>query len=430
MKTNRAIAAVLCAAMVSGVTGCGNLSNTKAKADIEELMENYVEALNDFDADGVLELTNWEDDDSEYVKVADMLNLSYFTETDGQGFAGCTAYIASTIVIDYDSDDIVVKDNSTSIKVEYELVDWETVYQSGDNEDYDDVLDALKSMKKTAKVSGKISFELEKNEWKISKITNLNKVMGFIYILPELTYFEPQPTDTEPTSEPTNETTTSGTDFPDSYGRAIDEFIRVLEENEEKLENYYMDYDREPCGIYDIDGDGIPELYFITEEENDLMYESTLYIYSYNEYAGEAVPVITVPMFDYMAQSYSRSALFVTDDELVVCRASGEEALYHFTADVYDLAFNEMWHFRRDIHYEYDPETDEEIYTYEFFEGDDPVEEVFYDSMIDYYVENAKIILSINYTPMSNENEYGLISAPEAKMLTYSGMKDYLSSLK
>ena len=107
MNIKKAIAAALCAAMTAGVTGVtGCKSNEKNTEQIEDLVESYTEALNNLDSEGLLELTNWEDDDKDYEDVEELFDISFFESNYGYGFVNCVEVIASSIVIDYKSEDI------------------------------------------------------------------------------------------------------------------------------------------------------------------------------------------------------------------------------------------------------------------------------------------------------------------------------------
>ena len=57
MKLKKTTAVILTASMVLGFAGCN--SQAKGQSKIEELMEEYVDGLNDFDGDAVLDLTTW-----------------------------------------------------------------------------------------------------------------------------------------------------------------------------------------------------------------------------------------------------------------------------------------------------------------------------------------------------------------------------------
>ena len=61
----KAAAAILAVAMAAGFTGC-NLQNKRNIDAVIKVTDQYVEALSNFDAEGVLELTNWEEDDDEW----------------------------------------------------------------------------------------------------------------------------------------------------------------------------------------------------------------------------------------------------------------------------------------------------------------------------------------------------------------------------
>ena len=88
MKFRKIIAALLCAAMTAGaagVTGCRSNATAKDKGQIEDLMESYIEALNDLDSDSLLDLTNWDDDDKDYEAVEELLDLEKYENWYGKG---------------------------------------------------------------------------------------------------------------------------------------------------------------------------------------------------------------------------------------------------------------------------------------------------------------------------------------------------------
>ena len=66
MKCKRVISAVVCLAVVAGCTACTGPSKKDIQA-IEDTIEEYGDALRNTDAEALLETTNWDDDDKEYL---------------------------------------------------------------------------------------------------------------------------------------------------------------------------------------------------------------------------------------------------------------------------------------------------------------------------------------------------------------------------
>ena len=122
MKCKRVISAVVCLAVVAGCTACTGPSKKDIQA-IEDTIEEYGDAIRDTDAEALLETTNWEDDDVDYLKVAELMHF----DTDNEYAVTYYKAVADTITIDYDSEDIEFKDGKATVKVTYELVDWEEV---------------------------------------------------------------------------------------------------------------------------------------------------------------------------------------------------------------------------------------------------------------------------------------------------------------
>lgn len=437
MKFKKLTSVVLAASMLLGFAGCSK-KNEKAVKQIEDLMEDYVDALNDFDCDGVLDLTNWEDDDKDYEAAEEVLDINKVAKYDGEGFASCARYIASTIKIDYDSDDIDIDGDKASVKVKYELVDWKSVYFGESCIDYADVLSSLRGTRSTISEKGKLSFELEKGEWKISKISNLNQVFDFINVLPEISpeplVTDAPPIDTEPSADPTGKVP-GGTDFADSYDKAIDSYLKVLDQYKDQIADYENNYyENHTCGLYDIDGNNIPELYFLACEPGAI-YACDLYIYTYNEYAGEAVPMIIIPNILYLAGGGGEFLMYTTPSTLVITYAHGEESLYTTETHVFDQNFYEI-----DSYYEEQRmvwEDDDYSYTFDYFTGSGyytgngtRLEKAMYESSIRPYVNSAEMVLADFFYMNPDDIMYPLISVPSNNMIYHYEMVNLLNALK
>ena len=93
------------------------------------------------------------------------------------------------------------------------------------------------------------------------------------------------------TTEPTG--TSETTAYSDSFEKTMRAFKTVLEQNRDAIQLTEVIFGINAVGFYDLDGNGLPELYFISDDGNE--YSASLHVYEYNEYAGEAIEVVTSP---------------------------------------------------------------------------------------------------------------------------------------
>ena len=438
MNYKKVIASILCVAFAAGFTGCDNTE--KDREAISKVIDDCADAFRDDDAEAFLELTSWDEDDKDYRQIEEYMNYSI-----DEDYRECYDLIFDTIEIDYDVDDIEVNGDKASVKVKYEIIDLSEVDFKVANLNLT-FKDAVKDTKETSSIKAKIDFELEKGEWKIKKITNLDKLFAFVVMInppeyvptpvPDPTETQPtvpDPTDTQPvTTEPSE--TTPTTAFADSYDKAIKAFIEILEQNRDAILAVESTFVIEPVGLYDLDGNGLPEFFIISDDGNE--YSATLHIYEYNEYAGEAIEIITSPEFITQGQA-SSFMLYLTDKELIVTYTYGESYYLHVSTDMYALGEREggihKWDlcetYAREIVTDYDPETDTETTTRLFYHNSGIcTEEEYMPAMKDF---TARTVISLHqkFVLSSNDPEYGLLSKPSNRRYNYTTMHDYLESL-
>ena len=438
MNYKKVIASILCVACAAGFVGCDNTE--KDREAISKVIDDCADAFRDDDAEAFLELTCWDEDDKDYRQIEEYMNYSI-----DEDYRECYDLIFDTIEIDYDVDDIEVNGDKASVKVKYEIIDLSEVDFKVANLNLT-FMDAVKDTKETSSIKAKIDFELEKGEWKIKKITNLDKLFAFVVMInppeyvptpvPDPTETQPtvpDPTDTQPvTTEPSE--TTPTTAFADSYDKAIKAFIEILEQNRDAILAVESTFGIEPVGLYDLDGNGLPEFFLISDDGNE--YSATLHIYEYNEYAGEAIEIITSPEFITQGQA-SSFMLYLTDKELIVTYTYGESYYLHVSTDMYALGEREggihKWDlcetYAREIVTDYDPETDTETTTRLFYHNSGIcTEEEYMPAMKDF---TARTVISLHqkFVLSSNDPEYGLLSKPSNRRYNYTTMHDYLESL-
>jgi len=436
MKCKRVISAVVCLAVVAGCTACTGPSKKDIQA-IEDTIEEYGDALRDVDAEALLETTNWDDDDKEYLEVESLLQF----DTQGDYAVKYFEGVADTITIDYDSDDIEIKDGKATIKVTYEIIDWEKVLDIIFMNNGGQIKDAFEEVEDTFKIKGKITLVKDGKEWKITKVTGLDKVFAFIDLNvipdPDVQPTEPLPTDVDVTPTPTSTPTPAPTAPAVSYADVIRAATDVLYEDQELIEDVEYAFDMNTTNVYDLNQDGYPELIYLAADSymDGETFDADLYLWTYVPSAGKYMCVLMQRDIIYMAADGGSFIVFTTDKEIVITYSGGEESDYHTDTVVYGFDWNCIAHYRRDERLEYEPITRTNLYTYDYHEydnetnvNDKEITENEYYSAVSGYINDAKYVVASNYTPQTNEIEYGLIAVPEFPMMNCYEAIEYLES--
>ena len=437
MKCKRVISAVVCLAVVAGCTACTGPSKKDIQA-IENTLEEYGDALRDADAEALLETTDWDDDDDAYLEAAEVMRF----DTQNDYAVKYYSAVAKTITIDYESDDIEIKDGKATIKVTYEIVDWEEVLEIIFENNGGQIKNAEKEAEGTIKVKGKITLVKDGKEWKITKVTGLDELFAFITLNsnPEIDIqpTEPLPTDTDvtpaPTSTPVPTTAPSQTD---PYADVLKSALHVLYQDQSLIEDAEDRFDLKGTNIYDLNQDGYPELIYLAADKyiDGGVFSADLYIWTYNYFSGEYVCVEMLRDITYMAGDGGTFIVFTTDDEIVITYNGGEESDYHTDTIVFDFDFNGIAHYRRDERLEYEPITQTYLYTYDYHTYSDldghngkEISENEYYNAVSKYIDDAQYVVAHNYMPSTNVIEYGLIAVPEFPMMYCYEAIEYLES--
>lgn len=420
----KTVAAFLAASMMVGVAGCDAFGVRKEMGNVDGVIKDYGKALSNLDEDKILKMTVWEETDKEYADFKDCFTFDASAEYIWDVYATT----AGTITMDYKGASIKVKGDKASVDVTYVIVDWKTLY----NEQYsgaDDLVKAITDSMNVITTEGSLEFEKDGNDWKISKITKLDELLEFGKKSPNLTNKE-MPTkpadDTDPTDEPAFPT---GTQFADSYQKAIAAYLKVLDDNKAAITAVQETFRIDPVGIYDIDGNGIPELYFLACKDSSQVMNSSLFIYSYNENAGEALKQIEVPDIIYMAGSGGLFQMYATSNRLIITHAGGEDSDFKYWTEIYNFQWDLIASYRRNYLYDYNAPEDQAT-TVKYYEEEAEITEDQYNKVFKEDANNAVIVLARNYTPSPSDVEYPLVSKPSFTMLSYESAYTYLESLR
>ena len=420
----KTVAAFLAASMMVGVAGCDAFGVRKEMGNVDGVIKDYGKALSNLDEDKILKMTVWEETDKEYADFKDCFTF----DANAEYIWDVYATTAGTITLDYKGAGIKVKGDKASVDVTYVIVDWKTLY----NEQYsgaDDLVKAITDSMNVITTEGSLEFEKDGNDWKISKITKLDELLEFGKKSPNLTNKE-MPTkpadDTDPTDEPAFPT---GTQFADSYQKAIAAYLKVLDDNKAAITAVQETFRIDPVGIYDIDGNGIPELYFLACKDSSQVMNSSLFIYSYNENAGEALKQIEVPDIIYMAGSGGLFQMYATSNRLIITHAGGEDSDFKYWTEIYNFQWDLIASYRRNYLYDYNAPEDQAT-TVKYYEEEAEITEEQYNKVFKEDANNTVIVLARNYTPSPSDVEYPLVSKPSFAMLSYESAYTYLESLR
>ena len=420
----KTVAAFLAASMMVGIAGCDAFGVRKEMGNVDGVIKDYGKALSNLDEDKILKMTVWEETDKEYADFKDCFTF----DANAEYIWDVYATTAGTITLDYKGAGIKVKGDKASVDVTYVIVDWKTLY----NEQYsgaDDLVKAITDSMNVITTEGSLEFEKDGNDWKISKITKLDELLEFGKKSPNLTNKE-MPTkpadDTDPTDEPAFPT---GTQFADSYQKAIAAYLKVLDDNMAAITAVQETFRIDPVGIYDIDGNGIPELYFLACKDSSQVMNSSLFIYSYNENAGEALKQIEVPDIIYMAGSGGMFQMYATSNRLIITHAGGEDSDFKYWTEIYNFQWDLIASYRRNYLYDYNAPEDQAT-TVKYYEEEAEITEEQYNKVFKEDANNAVIVLARNYTPSPSDVEYPLVSKPSFAMLSYESAYTYLESLR
>lgn len=395
MKFKSIISGILVCALVLGLTACKGSDNS-----IDSVIKKYGEALKVSDARLVLLLTNWDADSEEYDEIDDCINRAGLTRFAGADCGACSGYLSSTIKLNYSKSDIKIDGDKATVDIEYELLKWKNV--GGYNcDNFKKLLELYKDTDETMTIEGRLSLVKEDGVWKISKIKNLDEVFEFNSWLFTSSYaFDKVPVE--------------------GYEEAINSYMDIVEENKTDIGKFSDNFYAFPCGDYDINADGIPELYFFTEDDTADYPAGTFHVYTYDAKNGKPVEVITGKQIAYDSEYGGEYLIYVTYyNEIVVIYTTGDKSVRHVYTDVYDPSFNLKWSFRRD---ERDKGTT-------YYENNKKIDQTEYETILTLYMNDAQAALLNGMDPEDDDFEEPLVHHGGFLSYTASDMKFELQIL-
>ena len=422
----KAIATLLTAAMALCMAGCDLFGDRKEMGVVDGVIKEYAKALQTLDKEKILDLTVFDEADSGY----DEIEACFVFDGNADYIMDVYRATASTIELNANGRNIRIDGDKASIAFDYSIVNWKPLFE-GSSESSADLIKAIRKSDDLKSVKGGLEFKKVDGEWKISEIKYLAELLAFTEVWPNLESKEwpTLPVDTDYTApygdpDPTGATTA----FADSYGKAIDAYLKLLEKNKTAIKQVEEEYHYYPVGIFDINEDGLPELLFLASDGVEPAYMSTLYVYTYNEYAGEAVKVIEVSNIIYMAADGGYFLMYKTPERIIVTHAGGTAEKFTYRTEIYNYNWNLIDSYKRIILTEL-TET-KEIDTFEYYEADHEITEEQYNKVFKEDLANTVVILAKNYTPAPDDVEYPLAGIPGYELMGYETAYAYVKSLK
>ena len=170
MKKRGIVLVCLCLAVIIGSTGCNLIKKIE---EIGELMEDYVDALRNWEYEPLYDLTTLDLDGKESW-LSNSIQMQRDAEPGSERaaeFEYCK-YIASTIEADYDLDDLEFDNGKAFLEVDFSTVYWaEVSWQEYKNAN--GMVSDLKRTDKKEHVSDEITFKKVDGEWKITRTESL-----------------------------------------------------------------------------------------------------------------------------------------------------------------------------------------------------------------------------------------------------------------
>ena len=156
MKLTKIVASALAFSTALGIAGCNSHNKKKDREEIDSLVQDYVEAMREFDYEPLAEVTaiDFEKEYSWFINVTDYPNTDFLDEFT---YEYCK-YTASTIEADYDIEDIEFEEDEATLKVTFSIVDWTSVCW-GTFDDTESMLDVLKNTDERRTIKDKLTFE-------------------------------------------------------------------------------------------------------------------------------------------------------------------------------------------------------------------------------------------------------------------------------
>ncbi len=231
---------------------------------------------------------------SVYKEYDKLLDLDSYTSD----AAKCYKAVASGIEIKYDESSVESDSDIIKIKVTFLIPAWKDLFDDDSLTGHHALIEKLEKAEKN-KTEMTLRLIKTKDGYKIKNHEALMEIFDFIgkdikavikASAPTTAAESTEPTEssnhpTEPSesSSETNEPkpTSGGNAKEGNVAQAYAGYAKLLQRNKEGIEWYQKNVNSNACGLVDITGDDIPDLYFFTKNASESTHVA-LYVYSYD----------------------------------------------------------------------------------------------------------------------------------------------------
>ena len=364
LKTKRLTAIVLVLTMAFQFAGCLGITNgfEGKPSDTITSLESAIQSLN---YKNILVLTTIEKGSSRYKEYSDILTM----ESYGENAAKCYEAVASAIKVSYDEDSIETGKDIVKVPVTFSIPDWRSVFEDSSLSGVDSVTDAIA---KAQKENTTITLRLinTKNGLRIKNADELFEIFDFVgYEIAALSD-EPEPTkstgettpsesgestkptdpsfklptdpsETEPTESSRRETEPSESSkstepsessretsretesseparqgTKEDLAKAYADYSKRLQDNKTKLEWFEKNMNTNACGLVDLTGDDIPELYMFIKSSDSSNFISFV-VYSYDPSKQKTSMILIDTLIDPSSKISEFFVLRTKDNKIV-----------------------------------------------------------------------------------------------------------------
>lgn len=278
------------------LTGCLGITNgIPSKPD--DALTTLMTSVRNIHKDEFLDLLMIDKSSSVYKEYDEFLDLGSYTAD----AAKCYKAVASGIEVKYDESSIESNSDIVKVKVTFLIPAWKDLFEDNTLSSPDSIVAKLEKADKT---STEITLRLIKTKdgYKIKNHEDLMEIFDFVGYEIKALLNDSDPTTTTETTKPSESSesserptepseSSSGTNEPkpttgnntkeDSISRAYADYAKLLQKNKDGIEWFQKNVNSNACGLVDITGDDIPDLYFFTKNAAESSHIA-LYVYSYD----------------------------------------------------------------------------------------------------------------------------------------------------